>query len=347
MGLISLESIYRVSYQVLIDLDVSNGDAEIIAGTILDAHKKGKHTHGIGRLPIYARKIREGLMSAETSLIEVRDFPVVSVLDSNNGFGQVAAFKGMEKCVEKAKTYGIGVVAIKDSNSFGVAGYYGELAAKNGMIGVVMGNASPALAPTGGNKALLGTNPICFAFPGTAANKHIIFDMACTSVARSKIRLAAKNGDKIPMDWARDKNGNPTDDPLMAIEGTINPIGGHKGFGLALVVDILSGLLSDSAFGGDVKALNAPTEPSKCGFFLAAINPEFFLSKEEYEDKMDHLIAQVKATGADTVLMPGENGYAYELAHPEMVEISDAVINEINKLVEILKIEEQLVGGAD
>jgi L-2-hydroxycarboxylate dehydrogenase (NAD+) len=335
MGLVKLCDIHEASMLVLQEVGVSKEDASIIAATILDSHKKGRHTHGIGRLPIYVRKINDSLMTTETILSPIHDFPVVTVYDAHNGFGQVAGYKGMLQCVDKAASFGIGVVAIKDINSFGVAGYYGRLAAERGMIGVIMGNASPAFAPIGGACAILGTNPICFAFPGTEKYPHIVFDMACTVAARSKIRLAAKNGEKIPADWALDVDGNPTDDPIKALEGTINPLGGHKGFGLALVVDILSGLLTGSAFAGDTKALNDATEFSRCGCFLAAINPEFFLSREEYEGNIDYLVDRVKACGdPGEVLMPGENGYLHEVAHPDAVVLSAGMIEDVNRQAE-------------
>ena len=312
-------------------IGVPESDSLIISDTIHVAHKKGQHTHGIGRLPIYARKVREGLMATKTDLTIINESPVISLYDANNGFGQVAAFKGMMKCKEKAESLGIGIVAIKDINSFGVAGYYGELAAKNGMIGIVMGNASPALAPTGGVRAILGTNPICYAFPGTENNKHIVFDMACATVARSKIRLAAKNGEKIPLDWARDADGNPTDDPYKAIEGTLNSIGGYKGFGLAMMVDIFAGLLAGSAFAGDVKALNDPSMESRCGCFLMAINPDYFLGRDEYKARMDYLIDRIKSCGnPGEIFIPGEIKYKHEALHTEKVELSDTIINEIN-----------------
>ena len=343
MGTVSLGVVSEISTQILIKNGIPAKDAAIVADTILDAHRKGRHTHGIGRLPIYVRRVKENLMSAETIMKPVSDTPLVTVYDAQNGFGQVAAYRGMTQCIEKAALHGVGVVANKEANSFGTAGYYGELAAKRGMISIVMGNASPAIAPTGGSRAILGTNPICFSFPGTANNKPIILDMACSVVARGKIRLAAKNGEKIPFGWALDSNGNPTDDPNAAIKGTLNAIGGHKGFGLALVADILAGLLSGSAFAGDAKALDTPSGPSRCGHFFAVINPEFFISREEYEERIDYLIERIKACGEPGgVFMPGEIEYLHETDHSETVELSAGVIDDVNRLAEDSGIELRL-----
>ena len=264
---------------------------------------------------------------------QVSDRAAIAVFDARNGFGQVAAYKGMLVCMEKASLYGIGVVAIRNSNSFGTAGYFGGMAAREGMIGIVMGNASPALATPGGDRAVLGTNPICFAFPGTGAHPPIILDMACSVAARGKIRLAAKTGERIPLDWAVDAEGKPTDDPEKALEGMINAIGGYKGFGLALVVDILAGLLSGSAFGGDVKALNAPTGVSRYGHFLMAIDPKAFFGETEYKEKMDYLVDSVKACGEpDSILLPGERSYITEQRSQECIELSEKIVTEANDL---------------
>ena len=333
MAIIKAKQIFDVAKEILTLCNLPDEDANIVADTILDAHRKGKHTHGLGRLPIYYRKIREGLMSPKTEMEQVSERVAVAVYDAKNGFGQVAAFKGMQICIQKASLYGIGVVAIKDSNSFGAAGYFGEMAAKERMIGIVMGNASPALTTPGGKKAIFGTNPICYAFPGTDKYPPIIVDMACSVVARGKIRLAAKTGESIPIGWAVDAEGCPTDDPVKALRGMINAIGGYKGFGLALVVDMLAGLLSGAAFGGNVKALNAPAKISRYGHFLMAIDSNAFLSKEDYAQKVNYLIGKVKNCGdSKAVFLPGEQSYLKERQNVTNIELSEKIIDEINEL---------------
>jgi L-2-hydroxycarboxylate dehydrogenase (NAD+) len=333
MAIVKAKNIFDMAKEILLLCNLPDGDADIVADTILDAHRKGKHTHGLGRLPIYHRKIKEGLMSPKTEMEQVSDRAAVAVYDAKNGFGQVAAHKGMRICIEKASLYGIGALAIRDSNSFGAAGYYGEIAAKEGMIGIIMGNASPALATPGGRRAIFGTNPICYAFPGTDKYPPIVVDMACSVAARGKIRLAAKTGESIPIDWAVDADGAPTDDPVKAIQGMINAIGGYKGFGLALVVDVLAGLLSGAAFGGEVKALNAPEKFSRYGHFLMAIDTNAFLSKEDYAEKVDYLIKNVKKCGSpETVFLPGEQSYLKLQQNLINIELSEKIIDEINEL---------------
>lgn len=307
MGKISVSNLHSCSASILIKCGVPAEDAKIIADSIVYAHARGKHTHGIGRMPIYIRKIKENLMNPLTPMTVIKETPVISVLDAQNGFGQVAAIRAMDLCIEKARTYGVGLVGVKDSNNFGTAGFIGDYAAQAGMIGIIAANSGPAIAPTGGGKAIFGTNPICISYPAVGDTPPIVFDMACSSAARGKIRLAAKNGEKIPFGWAVDAQGNPTDDPNEALKGTMVPIGDYKGYGIALCVDILAGMMTGSGFAGNVKNLNHPTEISRYGHMIMALNPDFFISKEEYCENMTLLIENVKKCGKEgAIYLPGE-----------------------------------------
>jgi L-2-hydroxycarboxylate dehydrogenase (NAD+) len=338
---VKIDSIKNISYQILSKIGVPNDDAEIIVNSILYAHQRGKGTHGMGRLPIYARKIKEGLMTAETKFCAIKDNVAVSLYDAQHGFGQVAAYKGMEIAIEKARNYGIGAVGVRHSNSFGTAGFFLELAAKNNMIAFIFANASPAIAPTGGKMPIFGTNPIGIGFPGGNDKPAVILDMATSDVARSKIRLAAKNGEPIPIGWALDSDGNPTTDPIEALKGSMVPVGGHKGFGLSLIVDVIAGLLIGSAFGGDVKPLNLKDALSDCGHFILAINIDSFIDFTEYLDKMDYLTKRVKECGEEShIYLPGE--HSFSLFNSEIVNISDKQVNEINSLANSLGIKEQI-----
>lgn len=341
---IRTEDLKRCSKSVLTTVGVPAEDADIIVDSILYAHTRGKHTHGIGRMPIYVRKINEGLMNPQMPMTVIKERPATAVYDAENGFGQVAAIRAMDSAIERAKVYGIGAVGVRNSNNFGTAGFIGEHAVGQGMIGIVLANSGPAIAPTGGNKAILGTNPICVAFPGIEANPPIIFDMACSNAARGKIRLAAKNGEKIPLGWAVDENGKETDDPNEALKGTMMPIGGYKGFGLALCVDILAGMMTGSAFGGAVKNLNHPTEISRYGHMIVAIDPVTFLPEEEYKEKLTQAINNIKACGGGgEILLPGEKSYRMAQSNKETVEISDKLVSEFNELIRSVKAGEQLM----
>lgn len=332
---VQISLIKKLSNEILTKIGVPKDEANIITDTVMYAHLRGKGTHGIGRYPIYARKVRENLMKAKTNLEVVSDSGAVMVLDANHGFGQVATFKGMEKAILKATENGVGVVGIRHSNSFGTSGYFVEMAAKENMVGIIFANSSPAIAPTGGNTSLFGTNPIGIGFPGSQNKPAIILDMATSKAARGKIRLAAKNDEQIPLGWALDKEGNPTTDPNKALEGSMIPIGDHKGFGLSLIVDVLAGALTGAAFGGDVKRLNHKDSLSNYGHLIIVLDISRFQSISEFTSKMEYLTNQVKSAGdSDNVFLPGEKSYISQSKSNGIVNISDKQVEEINKLAQ-------------
>jgi L-2-hydroxycarboxylate dehydrogenase (NAD+) len=340
---ISTAKLEQLSYNILKACNVPQDDAQIIVNSILYAHTRGKGTHGVGRMPIYVRKIKEGLMSAETQLSIVKDSPVVSVYDANHGFGQVAAHKGMEYALDKADKHGVGVVGINNSNSFGTAGFILELAYERQMIGLLFSNASPAIAPSGGNKPLFGTNPIGYVFPNRKGEPPIVLDMATSVAARSKIRMAAANGETIPFGWALDSNGKPTTDPIEALKGSMLAIGDHKGYGLSLAVDILAGLLTGAAFGGDVKPLNHKDNHSNYGHLIIALNIGFFMSINDYYEKIDYLIRNTKKCGEPgKVFLPGEQSFNKAKNSLNEITLSAKQVEDINKLLGSLQINEKL-----
>lgn len=332
--LIRIEDLSNCIKAVLEVLNVPINDAEIITNSIIYAHVRGKHTHGIGRMSIYARKIKENLMNPFTPMVLISDNQATAIYDAENGFGQVAAIRAMDSAIKKASIYGISAVGVRNSNNFGTAGFIGEHTINQGMIGIVLANSGPAISPFGGKKAILGTNPICIAFPSDGEHPPIIFDMACSNAARGKIRLAAKKGEKIPLGWATDENGNETDNPNEALKGTMLPIGGYKGFGLALCVDIIAGMITGSGYSGNVKNLNHPTDISKYGHMLIAINPKVFLSDKEYQTKLKEIINNIKSCSEkDLIFMPGEQSYQISQINHKVVEIEEKLVTEFNNLI--------------
>ena len=332
MAVVTIDHIRSGSERLLQSWGVPAQQAGLIADTIIYAHRHGKHTHGVTRLPIYRRKIELGLMSPCTDCRMVQDFAAIGVMDCQNGFGQVAADSAMQLAVEKATKFGIGAMFVRNSNNFGVAGYFGEIAAMVGMAGFVVTASAPALAPQGGRKSVFGTNPYCYAFP--SPNGNIVLDMSVSVAARGKIRLAQKNGEKIPLGWAVDKNGEPTDDPAEALAGNLLAIGGAKGFGLALVADVLAGLLSGSAFGGEVKPLATEYAPSRHGHFFAAIDISRLMPEEEYARKILELERNLKSCGEDDrIFLPGERSRRKAQENSETVEIGDRQAKDFDALI--------------
>lgn len=341
MSYITIESLRETTQELLKTWQVPKEQAKVITDTIVYAHNHEKHTHGITRMPIYEKKMRLGLMPRNTVVEKIMDTVSMTVFDCNNGFGQIAADIAMRNCIEKAKKTGVGISFVRNSNNFGVAGYFGEIAANEEMVGMVVTSSGPAVAPPGGTKSIFGTNPICYAFP--SKNGNIVLDMAISEAARGKIRLAEKNGEKIPFGWAVDREGNPTDNPTEALKGNMLAIGGVKGFGLAMSIDILAGLLSGSAFGGEIKPLGAEDAPSRHGHMMLAIDISKLMTVEEYDKKIEQLILAVKGCGEDgNIYMPGEKSGRNALKNAVKVELKDKQIQDYNELAKKFEVVNRL-----
>ena len=236
---------------------------------------------------------------------------------------------------EKAKKYGIAVVGVRNSNNFGTAGYFGDMAAREGCAAMVYANAAPAIAPTGGNKTIFGTNPLCYAYPGDDEHNPILLDMATTIAARGKIRLAAKNGEKIPFDWAIGPDSLPTDDPNVALKGSLLPIGGYKGYGLSMFVDIFAGMLTGSQYAGGVKNLSKMDEDSGNGHLFIVIDVDKFMTADEKKVRIAHFYEAVKACGEDgKVFMPGEIEYNKLEKATDTIQISFKQFEDVNAVAE-------------
>ncbi|WP_299938876.1 Ldh family oxidoreductase [uncultured Pelagimonas sp.] len=332
---IALSALERFCLDVLLGQGVPAEDAALIVDSIRFAHTHGKGTHGAGRMPIYVNRIQKGLMQAQTPLRELSSAPAMALLDAGDGFGQVAAIRGMDRAVKMAKTCGIGLVGIRHSHNFGTAAFVAARAVESGMAAIVLANAAPAIAPTGGHKAVFGTNPMAFGFPAPDGMAPVILDMATSQAARGKIRLAATNGDDIPLGWALDEAGEPTCDPVAALAGSMLPVGGAKGYGLSVVVDIMAGLMTRSASGGMARNLNNPDGPSRCGHMLIAIDIAQMMPQAEYDTGMRDLSAAAKDAGAEgAVFLPGERGAGYMQGRGDHVPLSDAVIAKLDALAQ-------------
>lgn len=332
---ISIQNIQELVMEVLNKVGVSTNDADIILDTILFANRRGVATHGIGRLPLYVHKIAAGHYNPKNEIEVLADNAAYALLDAHNGFGQVVAYKATQMAIDKAKQYGIAIVGVRNSNNFGTAGYFGDMAARQGCAAMVYANAAPAIAPTGGDKTIFGTNPLCYAYPGDETHNPILLDMATTIAARGKIRLAAKNGEKIPLDWAIGPDGQPTDDPNVALRGSLLPIGGYKGYGLSMFVDIFAGMLTGSHYAGEVKNLSKMDEDSGNGHLFIVIDVEKFMTAQEKKARIAHFYEAVKACGEEgKIYMPGEIEYNKLEQARETVQISSKQFEDVNTVAE-------------
>ena len=284
-------------------------DAHRIAESLVQADLWGHQSHGVLRLDWYRARVMAGMMKARTEPKFVVDAGAVAVIDGDDGVGQVLTTLAMNEAVRRAKDHGIGAVAVRNSNHFGTAMYYTSMAAREGCVGFLSTNASPSMAPWGGRKKVLGNNPWSIAAP---AGKHptMMLDIANTAVARGKVYLARQKGEKIPEGWALDKDGAPTVDPQAAIDGIILPMAQHKGYAIAMMMDVLSGVLSGSGFASAVHGPYQFEHKSRCGHLAIAMNIEAFQPAAEFNARMEQFVAEIKAVplakGYDEVFYPGE-----------------------------------------
>ncbi|KAK2616496.1 hypothetical protein QQS21_000538 [Conoideocrella luteorostrata] len=285
-------------------------NAAIIAKYLVAADLRGVDTHGINRIPSYMERIRQGVLNPSVQPTVNQVTPVVAQVDGQNGFGFVAAQLAMSAAIESAKTYGIGMASVKHSNHFGMAAWVVQQALDADMMSLVFTNSSPALPPYGGKSKLMGVSPIACGAPGKGPMPSFILDMAPSVAARGKVYKAKRRGEKIPLDWALDAEGRPTDDPEAALGGVMLPMGGPKGSALSIMMDVFSGCLSGSAFAGHVTGPYDPSKPADVGHFLVAIKADLFMSLDEFRERMKYLYERVvgadKAAGVDRIYFPGE-----------------------------------------
>jgi LDH2 family malate/lactate/ureidoglycolate dehydrogenase len=297
--------------RLLVAHGLSEEDAAVMAGCLVRADLRGVDTHGLQFLPQYLDRVRRGLVNPKPNLIVERVTPMVGSLDGQNGYGFVVATKAMATAIDMAKEFGVGIVSARRSTHFGMAASYTLQALDAGMISFVFTNASRAMPAWGGREAFLGTSPFAAAAP-SGMELPFDLDMSPAVAARGKIRRAARRGQKIPLGYALDKHGHATTDPDAALEGgVVLPIGGAKGSGIAMLMDIMGGVISGAAFGGDVRNQFLDyDEPQNVGHFFMAMKPDLFVPKNEYLKRMDRLVQRVHAQPAaedfDEVIMPGE-----------------------------------------
>lgn len=323
---------------ILVGNGVSPENASMIASCLVLADLRGIDSHGINRIPSYMERIRQGVLDAKATPALTQVTPVVAQVDGQNGFGFLAAHMGMDRAIEMAREFGIGFVSVKHSNHFGMSAWVVQQAVDAGMVSLVFTNSSPALPVWGGQSKLMGVSPLACGAPA-GQSKPFILDMAPSIAARGKIYKAARRGEKIPGDWALDDNGAPTDDPNRALEGVMLPMGGPKGSALAVMMDVFSGVLSGSAFGGNVTNPYDPSKPADVGHFLVAIKPDLFMSLDDFKERMDYLYQRVVGSdpmaGVDRIYYPGE---IEQITHEERLKTGipyvQAEIDALNREAE-------------
>ena len=299
----------KVAQAVYQSAGMPEQDAWLAADTLIQADLWGHQSHGLLRLGWYYARLQSGAMKALTHTSMVVDAGAISVMDGHDGVGQVITRRAVDEAVSRARKHGVGVVSVRNSNHFGTCMYYTRIGAEQGCVMVLMSNAGPNMAPWGGLKKKIGTNPWSIAVPG-GVHGPVVMDMANSGVARGKIYLANKRRESIPDHWAIDAQGRPTTDPKAALEGFILPMAGHKGYVMGTMVDILSGVLSGSQFLDGVHGPYDPVNRSGAGHFMVALNVSAFQPISEFNARMDEYLTSLKdvplAAGHKQVFYPGE-----------------------------------------
>lgn len=296
---------------VLVSIGMKKENASVVADSLIKANLEGVDSHGISRLPIYVKRFKDQRIKMNPDIILDEKTPSVLLVDGDNGLGHVVSYHGVQKGIEMAKKSGITAIGIKNSNHFGAASYFCQLACEQNLACIGFTNSPPGIAPWGGKQAFFGTNPIAFGFP-TGNDQPVIIDLSTSIVARGKIILAAKQGTKIPDGWAIDENGQPTNDPNAALKGSVLPLGGAKGSALALAVEILTGILSGAAFGPHVKNIydEKETDCANVGHFFILLDIEKFMDLKVFFGALKTLLEEMKAVpkvpGTNEIRYPGE-----------------------------------------
>ncbi len=315
-------------------------DATIAADVLVSADMRGVDSHGVIRLNnYYGSRLRLGLIDPLSPIVTIKETTTTLAVDGKNGLGHPIGVKTMRRCIEKAQKSGLAMATVKNSNHYGIAGYYAMLALPHDMIGVSFTNSGPLVAPTHGKKAMLGTNPIAVAVPA-ASQRPFVLDMATSIVPIGRVSVYQKENKPIPPGWGVDGNGNITEDPARVINGgALMPLGGaeitrgYKGYGLGLMVDIFSGVMAGAAFGEMVSGSSGKTD-ANIGHFFAAIRIDAFRPIAEFKRDMDELLTSLKkspkADGEVRIYIHGEKEFENaDRSAMEGVKISEAAYNTL------------------
>jgi len=306
--------------QFFLKLGVPAADAETATEILLAADLRGVDSHGIIRIhSYYGSRILKGLVNPTSPYEVIKETPTTALIDGGNGLGMVVSKHAMNMCIDKAKTSGMAMVTVRNSNHYGIAGYYAMMALPHNMIGISFTNSQPLVAPTYGRKAILGTNPIAVAVPSENEAPYVL-DMATSIVPIGRITVYDKAGKEIPAGWGIDQDGAVTTHPREVLQGgALMPLGGidlmrgYKGYGLSLLVDIFSGVLSGAAVGEDVAHSNVPGQGANVGHFFAAISIEHFRPVIDFKAQMDYLLRMLKdspkAVGQERIYVAGEKEF--------------------------------------
>ena len=331
------QQLLDIATSALSGFGLAGNDASDAARILVYADMFGIHTHGVERILSYGQRLKIGGIKANPNITATALTPSIISVDGDNGLGPLVGMRALQAAMEAVRTNGLALALVKGSNHFGPICPYSYIAAKEGFATLIGSNATTTIAPWGGSEAKLGNNPFGFGLPNPDGDPFML-DMAMSVVARAKIRSAEKAGERIPDSWATDRDGNPTTDPAEALGGFLQPVGGHKGYGLALVVDLIAGLLSGAAYLSHVKSwVDNPEEPQNLGHYfilidVARLGPSDWLANR-LEDFMSILQDTTPVSEDNGVVVPGElEMNAYRMAKINGIEMDRELVTGLERL---------------
>ncbi|HEY2932008.1 MAG TPA: Ldh family oxidoreductase [Acidobacteriota bacterium] len=325
-------------------LGLGPDDARLTGSAIVAANLRGVDSHGIIRMKIYTDRLRAGGIKPDGEFRVVREGAAFALVDGGSGMGQIISARAMRLAIEKGLAAGVSIVGVRNSNHFGAAAFYALMAVEQGMIGFAGSNAGPTMAPSGGSRKILGNNPLCVAIPA-GAHRPVVLDMATGAVALGKILVAMTEGRRIPPTWGFDSHWLATDNPRAVIDGgSIQPLGGYKGYGLSMILDLLTGVLTGSAFAASVSGLYGPmSEPQGIGHMFGTIRVESFMPLGEFKSRVDEEVSSLKncprAPGTERVFVPGEIEDEIEIERrANGIPVNDVLKRELSALASELDV---------
>ncbi|MFC0272091.1 Ldh family oxidoreductase [Metabacillus herbersteinensis] len=334
--------------EIFLKAGLDQKQAHSITKHLVKANLRGVDSHGVSRVGIYTKRLELGLVNKEFKPIHLKETPVSLLIDAQNCSGIPVAHYGMKRAIEKAKSSGIGMVGIQNSNHCGMLADYTRLAVEEDCIAIATTNAPSTMPPWGAKERFFGTNPISYGIPA-GQEKDIIFDMATSKVARGKIILAEKRNQQIPIGWALSSEGTPTTDPKQAINGVVLPVGDHKGYGIAFLVECLSSLFTGAAYGPFIGDLyNNFIDKQNVGQFFMVMRADLFQDLDVFKHRIDQMIQEIRALplmdGVEKIYLPGEIEMETELDRQKNgIPLGKEIVTELVTLAKKYNINESFI----
>jgi len=339
----SHEALHGVVRAVFERCGMAEADAEVLSDQLIKADLRGIHSHGVMRVPLYVGKLTKGGVDPKGRPRVTKDGIAAMVVDGGNNMGQIAGVFAMRQAIERARTTGVAVAAVGNSNHAGAMEYYVRMAIEAGMIGIATTNALPTMAPWGGIDKLVGLNPIGIGIPA-GEEAPLVLDFAFGATAHGRMQVYKQKGIPIPEGWAFDKEGRPTTDIDAALAGLVQPIGMYKGIGLAMAAGILSTLLSGTGYGTESGNMVDGPNPGRDGQFYLALNIAAFEDVATFKARMDKIIREYRGTrlapGVERVFVPGAMEEELERRQREEgVPLNEATVQGIRDVVAQLGVD--------